>query len=376
MPSRTGAKIGGVRTGTFGDLAAFSFYPTKNLGAFGDGGAGGDERHRLAARLESLREYGWRDRYVSTFPGVNSRLDETAGSHSRVKLERLDADNERRRRDRRPRIRPPWRASGAGGLPSVRTAMSSTSFINIVIRTADRDDCRRSSQQRGSARRSIIRSRFIGSPRMRIAGRLLAFAPRTEKLCSEILSLPMFPQSTDAGRGSGHPAIEAWSINGVHKGCRGERCGRIKRRKLAASPQTNACEHFVTLFDASFLPIGLALYESLVAHAGPFRLWVVAIDDAVEKHLAQLALPDLTVIPLRDIGNARAAGRETRSHSRRILLDDDPVHGPGRLQSRSLGPAGDLCRRRRVFSGRPPDSARRTRPVGKARPHDRACVRP
>jgi hypothetical protein len=60
-------------------------------------------------------------------------------------------------------------------------------------------------------------------------------------------------------------------------------------------------EHFVTLFDDSFLPIGLALYRSLVEQARPFRLWVVAIDAEVERHLAQLALPDLVVIPLSSI---------------------------------------------------------------------------
>ncbi len=63
--------------------------------------------------------------------------------------------------------------------------------------------------------------------------------------------------------------------------------------------QNAGCEHFVTLFDASFLPIGLALYSSLKAHAQPFRLWVLAIDEGVERHLARLGLPDLTVIPLR-----------------------------------------------------------------------------
>jgi hypothetical protein len=60
------------------------------------------------------------------------------------------------------------------------------------------------------------------------------------------------------------------------------------------------CEHFVTLFDASFLPIGLALYRSLEAHARPFRLWVLAIDDDVERHLMRLALPHLAVISLRE----------------------------------------------------------------------------
>jgi hypothetical protein len=60
-------------------------------------------------------------------------------------------------------------------------------------------------------------------------------------------------------------------------------------------------EHFVTLFDASFLPIGLALYRSLEARARPFRLWVLAVDDDVERHLTRLALPDLAVVPLRAI---------------------------------------------------------------------------
>jgi hypothetical protein len=68
----------------------------------------------------------------------------------------------------------------------------------------------------------------------------------------------------------------------------------------AGTAANTGCEHFVTLFDASFLPIGLALYGSLKAHARPFRLWVLAIDEEVERHLARLQLPDLTVIPLRE----------------------------------------------------------------------------
>lgn len=67
------------------------------------------------------------------------------------------------------------------------------------------------------------------------------------------------------------------------------------------SPGQKAVEHFVTLFDDSFLPIGLAQYQSLAEHAAPFHLWVATIDDAAEQHLQQLALPNLSVIPLRDI---------------------------------------------------------------------------
>jgi len=60
-------------------------------------------------------------------------------------------------------------------------------------------------------------------------------------------------------------------------------------------------EHFVTLFDRRFIPIGLCLYASLKAHARPFRLWVIALDEEAEKALLSLSLPDLSVVPLRDI---------------------------------------------------------------------------
>ncbi len=80
-----------------------------------------------------------------------------------------------------------------------------------------------------------------------------------------------------------------------------ERCGDVSGADSNASNAGVRREHFVTLFDDSFLPIGLALYQSLVARARPFRLWVVAIDNDVEQHLAELALPDLAVIPLPSI---------------------------------------------------------------------------
>src|SRR5262249_22130238 len=64
-----GARLGGQRLGSCGDLAAFSFYPTKNLGAIGDGGMVATQDDALAERLRMLREYGWRERYVSDLVG-------------------------------------------------------------------------------------------------------------------------------------------------------------------------------------------------------------------------------------------------------------------------------------------------------------------
>ncbi len=92
-----GASLRGRHTGTWGDLAAFSFYPTKNLGAFGDGGAVVTNHPRLAEKVRLLREYGWKDRYVSAIPGINSRLDELQAAMLRVLLKHLPEENARRR---------------------------------------------------------------------------------------------------------------------------------------------------------------------------------------------------------------------------------------------------------------------------------------
>src|SRR6185436_6448187 len=92
-----GAVWDGARVGSLGAAAAFSFYPTKNLGAIGDGGAVTTDDDALADRLRLLRTYGWRARGDSEIVGDNSRLDELQAAFLRVRLARLDAMNARRR---------------------------------------------------------------------------------------------------------------------------------------------------------------------------------------------------------------------------------------------------------------------------------------
>lgn len=92
-----GATSGGRRTGSFGKAAAFSFYPSKNLGAYGDGGAVATSDPEVAARLRLLRNYGQSRRYHHEIEGWNSRLDELQAAVLREKLPRLDAENARRR---------------------------------------------------------------------------------------------------------------------------------------------------------------------------------------------------------------------------------------------------------------------------------------
>ncbi len=203
-----GARIGGIRTGMFGDLAAFSFYPTKNLGAFGDGGLVATNDARLRQRLIELREYGWRDRYVSAIPGTNSRLDALQAAILSVKLSRLDADNERRRA-----IAARYSAGLAGlgiSLPATAKGVEHV-FHQYVIRTPARD-----ALAAALAAHSIHTGIHYPvpvhlQPAYRDRGLVFGKLEQTERLCQEILSLPMFPQLADADVDRVIAAIAQWS---------------------------------------------------------------------------------------------------------------------------------------------------------------------
>jgi dTDP-4-amino-4,6-dideoxygalactose transaminase len=93
----TGAYYGNKRTGSLGNAAGHSFYPGKNLGALGDGGAVTTDDDELARVIRSLANYGSSEKYVNEYQGLNSRLDEIQAAVLRTKLPRLDADNQVRR---------------------------------------------------------------------------------------------------------------------------------------------------------------------------------------------------------------------------------------------------------------------------------------
>ncbi len=88
----------GIRAGALGHAAGFSFYPTKNLGALGDGGAITTNEDALADVVGKLRNYGFSQRYISEYVGLNSRLDEIQAALLRIKLKQLDDDNAERRK--------------------------------------------------------------------------------------------------------------------------------------------------------------------------------------------------------------------------------------------------------------------------------------
>jgi dTDP-4-amino-4,6-dideoxygalactose transaminase len=187
-----GAAIGERRVGSWGDIAAFSFYPTKNLGALGDGGAVATSDPKLAERVRLLREYGWRERYVSAEPGMNSRLDELQAAILRVKLRSLDAENARRRE-----LAAAYGAAladAAVGLAQCREQAVHV-YHQYVIRSAHRDALRATLRDAGVGTSIHYPVPVHLQPAYR--GRIRhASLDRTEEAAREILSLPMYPELT------------------------------------------------------------------------------------------------------------------------------------------------------------------------------------
>ncbi|MBM3571112.1 MAG: DegT/DnrJ/EryC1/StrS family aminotransferase [Alphaproteobacteria bacterium] len=190
-----GAALDGRKLGLWGDLAAYSLYPTKNLGALGDGGVLTTDDDGLNQRLRMLREYGWRERYISDSAGANSRLDELQAAILRVKLAHLEAENARRHQIAEAYDRAldngPIKAPG-------RVAKASHVFHQYVVKTPNRDRFRARLKERGIATALHYPMAVHQQPAYR--GRI-ALAPaamkNTEAVLPHIVSLPMFGQMAD-----------------------------------------------------------------------------------------------------------------------------------------------------------------------------------
>jgi dTDP-4-amino-4,6-dideoxygalactose transaminase len=190
-----GATYRGKRVGTFGDIGCFSFYPTKNLGAIGDGGAVVTNDPELADRVRYLREYGWAERNVSTISGWNSRLDELQAAILRVKLQFLDADNNQRRR-----IAALYdELLGESDLILPRQRADATHVFHLyVVRSDERDELL--ARLRAAGVGAMIHYPVPIHLQPAYVGRLSGSEnlPNTERAAREILSLPIYPELTDA----------------------------------------------------------------------------------------------------------------------------------------------------------------------------------
>lgn len=190
-----GATLGGRKVGTMTECAAFSLYPTKNLGAFGDAGVLATNDAALADRIAAIRQYGWRSRYVSDLVGVNSRLDELHAAMLRVMLGLLDARNERRQA-----IAARYDAALAGTsiAPPARRAGATHVFHQYVLRTDRRDAVMAALKADGIGtgihypmpihRQPAYEGRIAMGP---------AACCATERAAAEVLSVPLYPELTD-----------------------------------------------------------------------------------------------------------------------------------------------------------------------------------
>uniref|UniRef100_A0A832EJR2 DegT/DnrJ/EryC1/StrS family aminotransferase n=1 Tax=Desulfacinum infernum TaxID=35837 RepID=A0A832EJR2_9BACT len=188
-----GARYKGRRTGGLADAAGFSFYPGKNLGAFGDGGAVTTDDDTLADRVRILRHYGSPVKYVHDVKGFNSRLDELQAAFLRVKLKRLDAWNDRRRRVAAQYVEGLATVPGLV-LPHVPEWAEPVWHL-FVIRTPHRDVLQRRLAERGIE--TLIH--YPIPPHKQGAYKEMAGrpCPVSERLHAEVLSLPMGPAMTD-----------------------------------------------------------------------------------------------------------------------------------------------------------------------------------
>ncbi|HVZ44520.1 MAG TPA: DegT/DnrJ/EryC1/StrS family aminotransferase [Ramlibacter sp.] len=185
-----GARYKGRRIGAHGDAVAWSFYPGKNLGAFGDGGAVTTNDAEIADRVRVLRNYGSREKYRNEARGANSRLDPIQAAALRVKLTVLDDWNARRARVAAQYL-DSLRGTGLG-LPPV-PAYADAVWHLFVVRHARRDALRRHLAARGIA--TLIH--YPVPPHLQPAYRDLGFDrgtfPLAERWADEVLSLPMGP---------------------------------------------------------------------------------------------------------------------------------------------------------------------------------------
>lgn len=202
-----GAAYRDRRTGTIDapgvrHAAAFSFYPTKNLGAYGDGGAIATRDADLAGRLAMLRNYGWETgkRYYSLLKGVNSRLDELQAAILRAKLPHLDRANERRR------ALADLYSELLSGLPQITVPTEASwahHVYHLYVIRADTQS-RRDALQRHLAGKGIGTQIHYPEPvHLQAAYADMGYAhgganagtlPVTERVCGQILSLPFYPE--------------------------------------------------------------------------------------------------------------------------------------------------------------------------------------
>ncbi|OGI00446.1 MAG: aminotransferase [Candidatus Melainabacteria bacterium GWF2_37_15] len=187
-----GAVFEGKRAGNLSDAAGFSFYPTKNLGALGDGGAITTNDDELARKVRILRNYGSKIKYVNLLKGTNSRLDEVQAAILRVKLKYLDEDNQRRRKIARYYLENITNEKII--LPQIKDESPHVWHL-FVIRTEKRDELQEYLKNNGI--QTLVHYPIPPHKQEAYKEYNHLTLPITEKIHREVLSIPISPVMED-----------------------------------------------------------------------------------------------------------------------------------------------------------------------------------
>jgi dTDP-4-amino-4,6-dideoxygalactose transaminase len=206
-----GSTYKGRKVGSFGHVGCFSFYPTKNLGAYGDGGFIGTNDEEISEKVKLLRNYGQRDRqrYIHSLKGYNSRLDELQAAILSVKLKKLDEWNESRRRKAKMYHE---LLKGTNNVTPIEEVYAKHVYHLYVIRSKHRLELRQWLKSQGIA--TLIH--YPVPVHLQEAYRNLnlrkASFPATEKCAAEVLSLPLYAEITDKEIGIVAKAIKEFNL--------------------------------------------------------------------------------------------------------------------------------------------------------------------
>jgi dTDP-4-amino-4,6-dideoxygalactose transaminase len=201
-----GAVYKGKKAGNLGDVSGFSFYPGKNLGAFGDAGAVVTNDKDLAGRARAIGNYGSHEKYVHLYKGLNSRLDEIQAAILRVKLKYLDKDNDRRRE-----IAKYYRENISNPkiiLPQVSDGELSHVWHLFVVRTNNRDELQEYLKEKNI--QTLIHYPIPPHKQKAYKEYVSLELPVTEKIHKEVISVPISQVMTNNEVAKVIEAINDW----------------------------------------------------------------------------------------------------------------------------------------------------------------------
>lgn len=191
-----GAEYKGRKTGALGTIGCFSFFPSKNLGAYGDGGMVTTDDDRLAERMRMLRMHGWKKKYFPEMLGYNSRLDELQAAILRVKLPHVDEWNARRYAHAQTYTR---LLSDLGPVPPMEAPHRTHVYHLYVAAFERRDEVQRRLKEAGIAAEVYYPQPLHLAEPCRALGYAPGRFPVAEQASRETLALPLYPEM-DAGQ--------------------------------------------------------------------------------------------------------------------------------------------------------------------------------